>query len=162
MLTRIWFRYLVYALIFLLVSFIAFLKLNPPLEHGSIGSTEDKQSVIVALGNKSMLGSIHITDVSINDDEVPSHVNVQISDTEKGFTLTDTHALLGETHHTQAFTSFSLGPDTSPLAAKTVAAATDPAPATIYGLSIAEDTTISRIKVTYRYFGLIFSKTIHV
>ncbi|MGP4059614.1 hypothetical protein [Halobacillus sp. H74] len=154
-------RYASYVLILLLISFIGYLKINPPLAYGSIGTTEDKHTVIVAVGNKNLVGSIQITNVSINDNQPPSNIKLQISDSEKGFMLTDTYALYEE-KGLQDYETIALGPDTSPLDSKKVAAAASQSPMKIYGLSITEDTSIERIEVTYRYLGLAFVKTIHV
>ncbi len=156
------FRYIIVILILLFVSFIGFLKLNPPLAHGSIGTTEDKHSVIVALGNKSLLGNIQITDVAINNNQPPTNVKVQISDSEKGFTLSDDHALLMEEYGIKDYETVLLGPDTSPLASRAIASPADDIPSPIYGLSITEETSIDSIKLTYRYLGLVFFKTIKV
>ncbi|QHT48546.1 hypothetical protein QRD89_18985 [Halobacillus sp. ACCC02827] len=156
------FRYVAFVLILLLISFIGFLKLNPPLAHGSIGTTEDKQTVIVAVGNQNWIGDIQITNVATNNKETPSNVKMQISDSDKGFILTDTYALVDESYDMQDYETIVLGPDTSPLSSKKVAAATDSNPSTIYGLSISQDTSIDRIEVSYRYFGLSFIETIHI
>ncbi|WP_226582240.1 hypothetical protein [Halobacillus litoralis] len=157
-------RHTVYALIFLFILSIGYLKFNPPFEHGSIGATEDKHTIIVSVGNKSFLGDIHITDVSINNNQRPSNIAVQVSNTEKGFILTDNHALVKDEYTIEDYQSIALGPDTSPHRhlTKSVAAAAKEEPTTIYGLSISEDTSIDSIKVTYRYMGLIFFKTIQV
>ncbi|MGR9048084.1 hypothetical protein ACQ4XT_05620 [Halobacillus faecis] len=155
-------RYAVFVLILLFVSIIGFLKLNPPLTHGSIGTTEDKQTVIVALGNKSLLRSIQITDVSINNNQQPTNIKMQISDSEKGFMITDTYALVEDAYAINEFETIPLAPDTSPLASKAMAASPDTSPTTIYGLSITEESSIDSIKLTYRFFGLVFFKTIQV
>ncbi len=151
-----------FVVILLFVSFIGFLKLNPPLTHGSIGTTEDQQTVIVALGNKSLLGNIHITDISINNNQSPTNVKMQVSDSDKGLMITDTYALVEEAYAVQDYDTISLAPNTSPLSSKAMASSVNSAPNTIYGLSITEDSSIDRIKLTYRYFGLIFFTTIQV
>lgn len=157
------FRYTIFVLILLFVCFIGFLKINPPLAHGSIGTTEDKHTVIVALGNKNLLGSIQITDVSINNNQSAPNAKIQVSDSEKGFMLTDTYALVEDPYGMHDYETFSLDPDTSPLTTKAAMASpvkTSPTP--IYGLSITDDTSIDSINLTYRYFGLVFFKTIKV
>ncbi|SFK10585.1 hypothetical protein SAMN04487936_107126 [Halobacillus dabanensis] len=156
------FRYTFFALILLIVIIIGFLKINPPLAHGSIGTTEDKHTVIVALGNKSLLGSIHITDVSINNNQSTPNAKIQVSDSEKGFMLTDTYALADDTYGMYDYETFSLDPDTSPMITKAIASTVEKSPTTIYGLSITEDTSIDSINLTYRYFGLVFFTTIKV
>lgn len=157
---KIIFRYTLFVLILLFVFSIVLLKINPPLAHGSIGTTEDKHTVIVAVGNKNLLGNIQITDVSINNNQSAPNAKIQVSDSDKGFMLTDTYALVEDTMHD--YETFSLGPDTSPLANKAVASPAQTSPTKIYGLSITEDTSIDSINLTYRYLGLVFFTTIKV
>ena len=50
----------------------SFLKLNPPLEIGTLASVENK-SVVIGIGNKGFL-KMKIVEVSVNDQEKASKI----------------------------------------------------------------------------------------
>ncbi|MFZ0477088.1 MAG: hypothetical protein WAM18_16595 [Halobacillus sp.] len=155
-------RSISFILIILLIAVLGYLKLNPPLTQGSIGTTSDKLSVIVALGNKNLLGNIHITDVSINANQAPTKVRMQVSNSTKGFIITDTYQPYEEEYGMKEYETITLEPQSAPIPFSKQAKAGSENPARIYGLSITEDTPIERINVTYRYLGISFVKTINV
>lgn len=66
----------------------SFLKLNPPLEIGTIASSEDNKSVVIGIGNKGFL-EMKIVEVLVNDNEKASKIKVQVSNALQGFILTD-------------------------------------------------------------------------
>ncbi|MGI8313914.1 hypothetical protein [Halobacillus mangrovi] len=157
---------LAFIIIIMTVGFMGFLQLNPPLAHGSVGTTTDKQSVIVALGNKSLLGDIKITDVSINGNEPATNPLVQVSDSDTGFIISNTYNPLKGEYHMQDYKSITLEPNSSPVSSKDqdqnkVAAKSNDSNR-IYGLSITEEIPIEQIEVSYRYLGFTFVTTINV
>lgn len=149
-------RYIGFSFFLVLILFIGYLKINPPLAYGSIGTTSDKQSVIVPLGNKSVFGTIHILQISINGSETPTNMRVQTGHTSAGFMMTD---LLHTNQGQEDYESIILAPNSSPVASDSENASGN---SKTYGLSISEETPIERIDVSYRYLGLSFEKTIQL
>ncbi|KHE68359.1 hypothetical protein [Halobacillus sp. BBL2006] len=156
------FRTTAFILIILMIALMAYLQFNPPLAHGSVGTTTDKQSVIVALGNKNLLGDIYITDVSINGKEPATNPLVQVSDSDTGFVISNTYNPYEGEYGMQDYKSIRLKPNSSPVPEDKKASAKDDHPSPIYGLSITEKMPIEQIEVSYRYLGLTFVTTINI
>ncbi|HWL23086.1 MAG TPA: hypothetical protein VNR38_04955, partial [Ureibacillus sp.] len=63
---KLWISFLVLAITIGGVYF--FIKFNPPLEIGTLASSEDDKLVIVSVGNKGF-SEINILDISVNNSE---------------------------------------------------------------------------------------------
>ncbi|WLR46330.1 hypothetical protein LC065_12115 [Halobacillus litoralis] len=70
------------------IGLFSFIKFHTPLVNGAIGSSADKQSVVISIGNKGF-SNIKIEDVRINTNEEPLDKKVQVSDPLKGFIVAD-------------------------------------------------------------------------
>lgn len=69
-------------------AFYCFVKFNPPLDIGTIASSEGNKSVVVGIGNKGF-SEVEILGVSVNNNEKASKKKVQVSDAIQGFIITD-------------------------------------------------------------------------
>ncbi|RWZ54697.1 hypothetical protein EQV77_13700 [Halobacillus fulvus] len=145
-------------LLFLFILTIAYIKVNPPLAHGSIGTTTDRHSVIITIGNKSLFGAIHITDVSINGSLPPMEVKVQETDSSAGLMITDIATDPASQFNTEKPAPITLMPNSSPL----VTDSAEQLENKVYGLSITEKNPIDKIELSYKFFGLTFIKTIQL
>ncbi|MBA2174779.1 hypothetical protein H0266_07725 [Halobacillus locisalis] len=150
-------RHSSFFLLSLAIILIGFLKMNPPLAYGSIGTTSDKHAVVVAVGNKHVVGSIHFTEVWINGMEAPTKIKVQVSDSNTGFVMSDLVTAANDHVKLEDYHSFKLLPNSSPSPSEK-----PPYQQPIYGLSISEDVPIERIDVSYTYLGLTFEETIQL
>ncbi|GGF24974.1 hypothetical protein GCM10010954_24880 [Halobacillus andaensis] len=134
--------------------FFGFIKFNPPLIEGGLGATENKEAVVISLGNKGM-GEIHFTGVQVNSDESPSAAAFQVVDAATGFTISNDFENEGNSGaHFQSVAKTVMHPNT------------DPVPQNdediIYGLSVRADERIHTVKVAYEYFGLRFLKEVTI
>lgn len=75
-------------IIVLFIGIILWLRLNPPLEYGTIADNSENTSVVIGLGNRGF-NDIQITKVSINNGETPTEVKIQMDHPNKGFVITD-------------------------------------------------------------------------
>ncbi|MCA0972291.1 hypothetical protein LCM20_16915 [Halobacillus litoralis] len=147
------------AVIVVLLVVVAFLKMNPPLAHGSVGTTNNNQYILLSVGNKHTWGSIHIKEVRINGKSEPSRFEVQVSDTNKGLLMADLSASSKAQIPSEREAAIRLLPNSFPKMDETGPQDTEH---TIYGLSLSEDTPIERIEVSYTYLGLTFEETIQI
>src|SRR5699024_11502357 len=74
-------------LIIILGGTFLFIKFSPPLEIGTVASSDDKQIALVGIGNKGF-SMINITEVLVNTNKSPIDVNLQESNIIHGFNLT--------------------------------------------------------------------------
>ncbi|MFZ3579154.1 hypothetical protein ACOI1D_14575, partial [Virgibacillus sp. DJP39] len=67
-------------LIFVVISIglFSFIKSNPPLMSGTIGSSGDKQVIVISIGNEGF-SDVEIKDVLINNNEEPLDKKIQLS-----------------------------------------------------------------------------------
>ena len=63
-------------------------KVNPPLEIGTLASSADNKSVVVGVGYHGFR-EVKIADVSVNNNEKPSTIRMQVSNALQGFIITD-------------------------------------------------------------------------
>ena len=83
---KVWISILILAIV--LGGLYSLVKFNPPIEIGTLASSEDKKSVVVGIGNKGFL-EVDNLDVSVNNNEKPSKLKVQKSNALQGFIITD-------------------------------------------------------------------------
>ncbi|WP_088069605.1 hypothetical protein [Gottfriedia luciferensis] len=141
-----------------------FLKRNPPsppLESGTIGWTENKHGVVIAIGNKGSK-KFNITDVLVNNNERPLNVKIQVSNPLKPLVITDS---LNEDkkYVFKDINSIDIEPNTSPsYSLKKVNNGTSTEKDKIYGLSVVQNKSINKIIIKYRYMSITFEKEILV
>lgn len=150
-------------IIVIFIGIIFWIRINPPLEYGTIASNREYTSVVIALGNKSF-NDIQVTEVYVNNDETPSEVKMQIGHPDKGFILTDDlssseaasykffslmdikikkRTIIGEIYERQD---------------KKQVKEDD----RIYGLTILNEQPISKVTIQYRYLGMSYKTEVNV
>uniref|UniRef100_UPI003F492658 DUF6366 family protein n=1 Tax=Niallia taxi TaxID=2499688 RepID=UPI003F492658 len=131
------------------------LKINPPLEIGTLASNEDNNSVVVGIGNNGFR-DVKILDVSVNNNEKPLETKLQVSNSLQGFVLTDDYK--SEEAKAYGFTNIdevAIKAGTS-LDDETVSKDDE-----IYGVSIISNEEINNVNIEYSYFGMTFNDTVY-
>ncbi|SFP35489.1 hypothetical protein [Salibacterium halotolerans] len=140
----------------------SFILFNPPLVKGSIGSINNYNAVVIAIGNKGF-SDVHIDDVSVNGNEEPSNVKIQVSNPSKGFIVTDTFNQEAEDFNLHELDNVAIKTNTSPVKLREKVnndtAVTDDKS---YGMSVVHDKQIENVTITYSYLGISFDKTVRV
>ncbi|CAM4512749.1 hypothetical protein FHS16_003385 [Paenibacillus endophyticus] len=140
----------------------SYLKANPPLAAGVSASTSDRKVVLVSVGNKSKFGDIKILQVLVNGDATPAFAKIQVSDHRKGFIISS----YNEVEHPDKFafaelSAVSLGPGTEPgEQLEKLNEGTASTEEKIYALTIADEATIERITIKYRYYSMTYETTL--
>lgn len=123
---------------------------TPPLEQGAFGTNGDRTSIIIELGNKGFR-DIQLTDVLINNNEVPTDVKMQINNAEQGIVLADTfHSPEAKDAH---FVSLKDGHIKKGLIEEQLNAKES---MNVYGLSIMNKQPIASVEIHYRYLGMSY------
>lgn len=131
------------------------LKINPPLEIGTLASNEDNKSVVVGIGNNGFR-DVKILDVSVNNNEKPLETKLQVSNSLQGFVLTDDYK--SEEAKAYGFTNIdevAIKAGTS-LDDETVSKDDE-----IYGVSIISNEEINNVNIEYSYFGMTFNDNVY-
>ncbi|MGG4452165.1 hypothetical protein [Brevibacillus porteri] len=127
----------------------------PPLDIGTLASSNDHKSVVVGMGNKGF-GEVKILGVSVNNDEKPSKTKVQVSSASQGFIITDDYDNQGSKPY-----GFQNIED---IAMKAGTSASDEGTTTkndeIYGLSVIHHEAINRVNIKYSYLGITFDEMV--
>ncbi|KZZ84411.1 hypothetical protein [Bacillus sp. SJS] len=151
----------------ILISVIAFggvylfVKFNPPLEIGTLASSEDKKSIVVEVGNKGFW-EVKIGDVLINNNEKPTKLKVQASNSLQGFIITDDfNNKESKNYRFMNIHDVTLKAGTSPSSNYKKfddgdASVKDKA----YGISAIYTEPINRVHIKYSYLGLSFTHTV--
>jgi len=147
--------------IVIFIGIIFWLKVNPPLESGTIASNGEYTSVVVGLGNKGF-GDIQISKVHINKGGRPIKVKMQINHPNKGFVITD------ELSSSEAAAYNFVSLTEAKIAKRTIIdemyekqdkkqVKEDDK---IYGLTIFNEQPIYKVEIHYRYLGLSYQTEI--
>nr|WP_285890636.1 hypothetical protein [Halalkalibacter oceani] len=126
------------------------LKLNPPIEIGTLGASEDNKSVVVGISNQGYR-DVDIVEVWINHDQKPLKTGLQVSNASQGFIITDDFT--GEEAEKYRFTEMkeaAIKRAASPYSEKDE----------IYGVSVIHNEEVKTVHIRYRYFGMIFTDTV--
>lgn len=153
-------KVLIYGLVLVLLAALVggtylYLKVNPPLEVGTLVSGEDNKSAIVGVGNAG-LGEIKILDVAVNNHEVPSETKIQMSNTILGFIITDDfQSPEAQQYGFEDIDETIIKKGTSPTSTfekhdNGTASEDDE----IYGISVIHDEEIRTVHIKYSYFGI--------
>jgi hypothetical protein len=138
-----------------------FLKFNPPLEIGTLASSEDKKSVVVGVGNKGFR-EVKILQVSVNNNESPLTSRLQVSNALQGFIITDDYN--SEEAKKYGFTSIeeiSIKTGTSPSSNfENLDGGTASKSDEIYGVSVIHNEEINKVHIRYNYLGITFNDTV--
>src|SRR5699024_2635092 len=150
-------------LIIILGGTFLFIKFSPPLEIGTVASSDDKQIALVGIGNKGF-SMINITEVLVNTNKAPIDVKLQESNIIHGFTLTDNY----NSHEDKDVTfknieDVDIKRGTSPATNfENPDEGTASEKNTIYGVHVINDRAITDIQITYKYLGISFTKPIKI
>ncbi|MDC0764824.1 hypothetical protein POF51_29315 [Brevibacillus sp. AG] len=128
--------------------FYFFVKGNPPLDVGTLASSNDHKSVVVGIGNKGF-GEVKILGVSVNNDEKPSKTKVQVSNALQGFIVTDDY----DNKESIPYGFQNIG-DIG------MKAGTSTKNDEIYGLSVSHHEAINRVNIKYSYLGITFDEMV--
>lgn len=148
-------------IIVLFIGIIFWIKVNPPLQSGTIANNREYTSVIVELGNKGF-SDVQITSVYINNGETPTEVKMQMNHPDKGFIITDDFS----SSEAAAYNFVSL--TDARIAKRTIIdeiyekqdqkqVKKDDK---IYGLTILNEQPIYKVDIHYRYLGLSYQTEI--
>ena len=153
--------------IFILVIIIGgayfLLKFNPPLEIGTIASSEDNKSVVIGVGNNGFR-EVKILDVSVNNNEKPLETRLQASNALQGFILTDDYN--SEEAKEYDFTNIyevAIKTGTSPSSNyEKLDDGTASKDDEIYGISVIHNEEINNVYIEYSHFGMTFNDTVYL
>ena len=140
-----------------------FIKINPPLEIGTIGSSGDNKSVVVGVGNKGFY-EIKIIDVSVNNNDEPLKTRLQVNDVTQGFIIT------GDDTNEEAIKYNFMNIDDAAIKTGTSPSASleklDDGTASkddeIYGVSVFHNEEVSKVHIRYSYLGISFNETVTI
>lgn len=150
---------------FLPAIFIGFLVwiYRPPLEIGGVYRSDDRESVVVVIGNSGYL-PIKVRDVSINDKDAPTKANVQVSHALQGIIITKNYEdEESKKYQFRSLQDVAIQTGTDPK--KTLEKFDDGSVTEedlIYGLSVLHSTPITEVTITYSYLGMSFHKTVSI
>jgi len=148
-------------IIVIFIGIIFWIKVNPPLESGTIASNGEYTSVIVGLGNKGF-SDVQITKVYINNGETPTKVKMQINHPNKGFVVpNDFSSSEAATYNFVSLTDAKIAKrtiisDMYEKQDKKQVKEDDK----IYGLTILNEQPIYKVEIHYRYLGLAYQTEI--
>ncbi|GEN52144.1 hypothetical protein [Halobacillus faecis] len=144
------------------IGLFSFIKFHTPLVSGTIGSSADKQSVVISIGNNGF-SNIKIEDVRINMNEEPLDKKVQVSHPLKGFIVADSFDGEAEEYGLTDIQDVIIKPNTSPSSQiEKVNNGTATEKDNSYGLSIINHKEISEVIIHYNYLGMAFEKSITI
>ncbi|MBU8906583.1 hypothetical protein [Desertibacillus haloalkaliphilus] len=146
----------------LVIGLFSFIKLNPPLASGTIGSTSEKQGVLISIGNKGF-SNIKINDVLINNHEEPLDKKIQLSNPLKGFYIAADFDGEAKEFDLTDIEDVSIEPNTAPSSQlDKVNDGTATEDDKSYGLSVINNEEINEVIIHYSYLGLSFEKVIPI
>lgn len=131
------------------------MKFNPPLEIGTIASSEDNKSVVVGIGNNGFR-DVKILDVSVNNNEKPLETKLQVSNSLQGFVLTDDYK--SEEAKAYGFTNIDEVVIKAGTSSNDETASKDDE---IYGVSVIHNEEINNMYIEYSHFGMTFNETVY-
>ncbi|WP_331279677.1 DUF6366 family protein [Oceanobacillus salinisoli] len=132
------------------------LKFNPPLEIGTIASSENNKSVVIGIGNNGFR-EIKLLDVSENINEKPLETRLQVSNALQGFIITDDYN--SEEAKEYGFTKIAeIAIKTSTRSDDETASEDDE----IYGVSVIHHEAINNVHIEYSHFGMTFNDTVYL
>lgn len=142
------------------IGLFIYIKSNPPLISGTIGTSGDKHTVVVVIGNKGFSG-IKITKVLINNNELALDKKIQINNPLKGFIISDSFE--EKEYNMKKIDDVNILPNTSPSTQlEKVNNGTASENDKSYGLTVLNNKPINEVIIHYNYLGLNFEKSISI
>ena len=155
---EIWIPVLFLAII--IGGFYFFIKINSPLEIGTLASTEDNNSVVVGVGNKGFR-EIKILDVTVNNGEKPMKTRLQVSNALQGFIITnddtDEKAKNGFTDIGKVAIKAGTSPSSN---FEKLDNGTATKNDEIYGITVFHNEEVNKVHIKYKYLGILFNETV--
>lgn len=154
-------KYILIAILTLgmLTSLFIVIKLNPPLEVGTLASSKDGSLIVIGVGNSGLQG-IQIKEVLVNNEELPSIAKIQHSNPMQGFTIAD-EMLQENALNFKKLSDVTIQTKTSPTVMfNNMDNGTASENDEIYGITAKHTDKIHKIQFTYHYFGIPFKETI--
>lgn len=131
------------------------LKFNPPLEIGTIASSEDNKSVVIGINNNGFC-DVKILDVSVNNNEKSLETKLQVSNALQGFILTDDFK--SEEAKAYGFTNIKEVVIKAGTSSNEETSSKDDE---IYGVSVIYKEEINNVYIEYSHFGMTFNDTVY-
>ncbi|OCS85377.1 hypothetical protein [Caryophanon tenue] len=142
-------------LIILFSIVLVWVRVNPPLEYGTIAGNEEGTLLIVGVGNKG-LTNIDITEVTINNGEKPGDVKVQVNHPNQGFVVTDDFSAPEVATYAFVDVSIAKGTDIDALYERQDNNEIQE-DEKIYGLTLSHEQPIHAAVIHYRYLGMPYT-----
>ncbi|MGG4168908.1 hypothetical protein ABEW00_15815 [Rossellomorea vietnamensis] len=154
------------AVLFLMVAVViggcyVWLRMHPPMEVGVVASNESGTSVLVEVTNHGFRDA-KVTGVTVNNDEAPEEVKMQVSNLLRGYTVTD-----GPGDPLPEGISFENVGDVKIKAGPTNSeqlASLDDGTATkedmIYAVNVFHDEKVHRVLIEYEYLGMTYRDSV--
>ncbi|TDL34299.1 hypothetical protein E2R51_00860 [Jeotgalibacillus sp. S-D1] len=147
-------------IIILSVGLFSFIKSNPPLVSGAVGTTEGKKAVLVEIGNKGF-SDVEIESVVINKNEQPLTRKLQVSNPIQGLIITDTFNKEASKYGIREIGDVDILPHTSPASQlEKVNNGTATENDKSYGISVVHSKPIHSVNIKYRYLGFAFEESV--
>ncbi|MCA0972484.1 hypothetical protein LCM20_17955 [Halobacillus litoralis] len=154
----LWASVLVIALV--VAGGVTYLKFNPPLETGTVGTSKDGQGVLIVIGNRGFMDFL-VRDVRINDNEQPDDEKIQLSNPLKGYLIANEFDREAGRYNFNDIDEVTLQPGTSPQAnLDKMNEETVTEEDVGYGLSVINGEKIERVTIHYRYLGIPFEEEV--
>ncbi|NLY78419.1 MAG: hypothetical protein GX072_00525 [Lysinibacillus sp.] len=150
-----------FILVLLVGGVFMYIKATPPLLTGTIFKSEDKQTVVIGIGNKGF-SDLKVTHVKVNNHADPNGTKIQVSNALLGFAGTfDEHAEATKNIDYKNVEDVSIPKGTVP---EEIFEKQDEGTATeedtIYGLTVTHHEEIHNVHIKYRYLGILFNETL--
>lgn len=150
-----------FILVLLVGGVFMYIKATPPLLTGTIAKSEDKQTVVIGLGNKGF-SDLEVTHVKVNNHADPNGIKMQVSNPLVGFTVTvDENADEAKKIEYKEVEEVKILEGTIP---EEIWKKQDEGTATeddiIYGLVVTHHEEIHNVHIKYRYLGIMFNETL--
>jgi hypothetical protein len=133
---------------------------NPPIEIGMIVQNEDATSVLVEVTNRGFREA-KVVRVTVNNDDAPEKVKMQVSNLLKGFVLGDDDRDEKVEYKNLKNVVIKGGSSQSEQMEK-LNDGTATIDDTIYAVYVFHDEAVSRVMIEYQYFGMTFHETVEV
>ncbi|MGG1629708.1 hypothetical protein [Rossellomorea sp. NRS-1567] len=133
---------------------------NPPMEIGMISQNEDGKFVLVEVTNHGFREA-KVVKVTVNNDEAPEKVKMQVSNLLKGFVLGDDDRDEKVEYKNLKDVVINGGSSQSEQMEK-LNDGTATKDDTIYAVHVFHDEAVSRVMIEYQYMGMTFHETVEV
>lgn len=133
---------------------------NPPMEIGMISQNEDGTSVLVEVTNHGF-SEAKVARVTVNHDDAPEKVKMQVSNLLKGYVLGDDDRNEKVEYKNLKDVVIERGSSQSKQMEK-LNNGTATKEDTIYAVNVFHDERVRQVKIEYQYFGMTFIETVEI